>query len=86
LASSGRPVWEGTCGLLLAVNPGSNSVSVFHVHGDRLTLSQILSSGGDFPVSVSVYGNHVYVLNALGGGSLYGYRLDGGGLTPIPGS
>ena len=56
------------------------------MHGDRLALSQVLPSGGDFPVSVTVHGDHAYVLNALGGGALYGYRIAGGHLTPIPGS
>jgi len=56
------------------------------VHGDRLALSQVIWSGGDFPVSVTVHGNHAYVLNALGGGSLNGYRIAGGYLAPIPGS
>jgi 6-phosphogluconolactonase (cycloisomerase 2 family) len=37
-------------------------------------------------VSVTVSGNHAYVLNALGGGSLYGFRVDGGHLAPIAGS
>jgi 6-phosphogluconolactonase (cycloisomerase 2 family) len=46
----------------------------------------VLPSGGDFPVSVTVHGDHAYVLNALGGGSLYGYRLDGQHLTAISGS
>jgi len=35
---------------------------------------------------VTVHGDHAYVLNALGGGSLYGYRIDGGWLTSIHGS
>jgi DNA-binding beta-propeller fold protein YncE len=35
---------------------------------------------------VTVHGNHAYVLNALGGGSLYGYRVAGGRLAPIAGS
>jgi hypothetical protein len=52
------------------VNAGSNTISVFAVRGDRLALRQVLSSGGTFPVSVVVYGNLVYVLNALNGGSL----------------
>ena len=73
-------------GLLFAVNPGSNSVSVFKVRGDRLKLSQVIWSGGDFPVSVTVHGNHAYVLNALGGGTLSGYRISGGRVSPIPGS
>jgi hypothetical protein len=85
-ASQGALAYDQERGLLIAVNPGSNTISVFLVHGDRLALSQVLSSGGDFPVSVTVHGNHAYVLNALGGGSLYGYRIAGGQLAPIPGS
>ncbi|MGH3261364.1 MAG: lactonase family protein [Trebonia sp.] len=85
-ASQGALAYARDHGLLIAVNPGSNSISVFRVHGDRLTLDQVLPSGGDFPVSVTVHGNHAYVLNALGGGSLYGYRVAGGQLAPIAGS
>ena len=72
--------------LLYAVNAGSNTVSVFAVHGDRLALGQVLSSGGTFPVSVAVHGGVVYVLNARSGGSLQGYRVFGGFLAPLPGS
>jgi hypothetical protein len=75
-ASQGALAYDQARGLLIAVNPGSNTISVFYARGDRLTLSQVLSSGGDFPVSVTVHGDHAYVLNALGGGSLYGFRID----------
>jgi 6-phosphogluconolactonase (cycloisomerase 2 family) len=85
-ASQGALAYDQAHGLLIAVNPGSDTVSVFRVHGDRLTLSQVLPSGGDFPVSVTVHGDHAYVLNALGGGSLSGYRIAGQHLAPIPGS
>jgi 6-phosphogluconolactonase (cycloisomerase 2 family) len=85
-ASQGALAYDQAHGLLIAVNAGSNTISVFRVHGDRLELSQVLRSGGDFPVSVTVSGNHAYVLNALGGGSLYGFRIDGGHLAPISGS
>ena len=54
--------------------------------GDRLALRQVLSSGGSFPVSVAARGGLVYVLNALDGGRLAGYRVLGGRLVPIPGS
>ncbi len=37
-------------------------------------------------MSMSVHGDHAYVLNALGGGSLHGYRVVDWRLTPIPGS
>ena len=85
-ASQGALALDRDHGLLIAVNPGSDTISVFRVDGDQLALSQVLSSGGDFPVSVTVHGDHAYVLNALGGGSLYGYRIDGRHLTPISGS
>ncbi|MGH3269440.1 MAG: lactonase family protein, partial [Trebonia sp.] len=86
LASQGSLTYDSDHGLLFAVNAGSDTVSVFRVSGDRLELRQVIWSGGAFPVSVTVHGNHAYVLDALGGGTLYGYRITGGHLTPIPGS
>jgi 6-phosphogluconolactonase (cycloisomerase 2 family) len=86
LASQGSLQYDQEHGLLYAVNAGSDTVSVFAVDGDRLALRQVVWSGGTFPVSVSVHGNYVYVLNALGGGSVYGYRVDGGRLSPMRGS
>jgi hypothetical protein len=86
LASQGSLTYDPWHSLLYAVNAGSDTVSVFSVSGDRLALRQVLSSGGTFPVSVAVRGGLVYVLNALGGGSLQGYRVVGGFLAPIPGS
>jgi 6-phosphogluconolactonase len=50
---------------LLAVNAGSDEISVFKVLPEGLSLVDILSSGGDFPVSVTIYHDVVYVLNAL---------------------
>jgi 6-phosphogluconolactonase (cycloisomerase 2 family) len=85
-ASQGALAYDQAHGLLIAVNPGSGTISVFRVDGDRLTLRQVLPSGGAFPVSVTVHGDYAYVLDALGGGALYGYRIDGGRLTHIPGS
>ena len=83
-ASQGALAYDQAHGPLLAVNTESKTIAVFRIHGDRLTLSQILPSGGDFPVSVGVHGDHAYVLNALGGGPLYGYRVVDRRLTPIP--
>jgi|SRR5450756_1751509 len=85
-ASQGSLTYDRDSGLLFAVNPGSNTVSVFKVRGDKLHLSQVVSSGGTFPVSVTVHGDHAYVLNALGGGSISGYRISGDWLSPVPGS
>lgn len=73
-------------GLLLAVNPGSNSVSAFAVSGDTLALTQVVSSDGPFPASIATNGSLVYVLDAGGAGFVSGYRLEGGKLHPIEGS
>jgi DNA-binding beta-propeller fold protein YncE len=71
-------------GLLYAVNAGSDTITVFAVDGDRLVRRQVLPSFGDFPASVAVHGNLVYVLNARRGGSIQGYLRAGGFLIPIP--
>ena len=86
LASQGSLAYDAENHLLYAVNAGSDTVSVFAVSGDRLSLQQVVSSGGSFPVSVAVEHGLVYVLNAEGGGSLQGYRVAFGHLLPIPGS
>ena len=72
--------------LLLAVNAGSDTLSLFRVHGDHLWLRQVIASGGDFPVSIAVHRHLVYVLNAGGDGSVQGYWLWDGHLWPIRGS
>jgi hypothetical protein len=86
LASQGSLTYDPGHSLLYAVNAGSNTVSVLAVSGDRLALRQVVSSGGSFPVSIAVHGDLVYVVNALDGGFLQGYRVFGGFLVPIPGS
>jgi len=86
LASQGSLTYDRRDALLFAVNAGSNTVSVFSVRGDRLFLRQVIGSGGDFPVSVAVRGDLVYVVNALDGGRLQGYRVIFGHLWPLPGS
>ncbi|HEX5298883.1 MAG TPA: beta-propeller fold lactonase family protein [Streptosporangiaceae bacterium] len=85
-ASQGSLAYDPAHALLYAVNAGSNTISVFGVRGDRLTLHEVLGSGGSFPVSVAVHGDLVYVLNALGGGNVQGYKVLGSVLAPLPGS
>ena len=85
-ASQGALTYDEADGLLFAVNAGSSTVSVFAVSGDRLTLTQVVSSGGAFPVSVAVHDGFVYVLNALNGGSVQGYTVVGDVLLPLPAS
>src|SRR5437879_2496 len=48
--------------LLFAVNAGSGSVSVFSVHGSRLSLVDKVISGGSEPNAVAQHGNLVYVV------------------------
>jgi DNA-binding beta-propeller fold protein YncE len=86
LASQGSLAYDPASGSLLAVNAGSNTVSVFSVHGDQLALREVVPSGGSFPVSVAVQGDLVYVVNALDGGAVQGYFDLLGHLFAIPGS
>jgi 6-phosphogluconolactonase (cycloisomerase 2 family) len=85
-ASQGALAYDARDGLLLAVNPGSGTVSVFAAFGDRLALRQTISSGGSFPVSVAIDDGLLYVLNAEEGGSVTGYRVIGGRLVALAGS
>lgn len=82
LASQGSLVL--TDGLLYVTNAGSNTISVFEAHGDNLALVQVLGSGGQFPVSIAVHHDVVWVLNARDGGTVQGFRRSGGHLTPVP--
>ena len=86
LASQGSLTYDQRNHLLYAVNAGSNTVSVFSVWGDQLVLRQVVNSGGSFPVSVTVHGNLVYVLNAENGGTVQGYVALFGHLVALPGS
>ena len=86
LASQGSLVYTREHSLLLAVNAGSGSVSVFRVRGSALRLTDVVSSGGRFPASIAVQDDLVYVLNAGGPGGVQGFRLHGARLDPIPGS
>jgi 6-phosphogluconolactonase (cycloisomerase 2 family) len=86
LGSQGSLTYDRSQASLYAVNAGSNTVSVFSVRGDDLTLRQVVSSGGTFPVSVAAHGNLVSVLNAQNGGSVQEYYAFFGHLFPVPGS
>jgi 6-phosphogluconolactonase (cycloisomerase 2 family) len=86
LASQGSLTYDREHDLLFAVNAGTNTLAVFAVHGDRLALRQVVSSYGQFPVSVAVHDGLVYALNGLGGGSVQGYGIIGGHLVPLFGS
>jgi len=72
--------------VLLAVNAGSDEISVLGVGSSGLALLDKVPSGGDFPNSVALDRSLVYVLNA-NTPNITGFRLDGHGqLHAIPGS
>jgi 6-phosphogluconolactonase len=76
---------------VLAVDAGSNQISVLRAHSDgtlALAPGSPVSSGGIQPVSIAVHGQLVYVANAGNGGSNYtGFWLGRHGhLFPLPGS
>lgn len=83
LATQGSLVRTAEGRLLIAVNAGSDTISVFRVSGARLQLAQVLASGGSFPTGIAIHDDLVYALNAGGTGALSGYRIKGRRLEPI---
>jgi 6-phosphogluconolactonase len=89
LGSQDSLVLSGDGHLLLAVNAGSNEVSVFTTNGGgNLRWRDKVWSGGEFPNSVAVSRDLVYVLNAKGANpNINGFRLHiDGSLSAIPGA
>ncbi len=91
LASQGAIQVSNDGRYLLAVDAGSNQVSVLRItaNGVPVLVGQPVASGGATPVSVAVsWAGLVYLANQGPGGSGYsGFRLHfDGKLTPVPGS
>ena len=87
LGSEGAVVLSDDGRRLFAVNAGSNDVSVFDVRSDGLALLSRTPSGGTRPISLTVQGRLLYVLNAGGAGNITGFGIGAGGqLEPIAGS
>jgi len=88
LGSQGAVVLGEDNRLLFAVNAGSNSISVFAVSGDSLTLLDTVSSGGIEPVSLTVRHDLVYVVNTGGTPNISGFHIEPGAkiLAPLSGS
>jgi hypothetical protein len=102
LASQGALQVSSNGRYLIAVDAGSNQISVLRVgHGGALSVvpGGVVASGGTTPVSIAVHGEQrsgrdddggdlVYVANAGKGGSNYtGFTLgENGRLDPVPGS
>jgi 6-phosphogluconolactonase len=90
LASQGALQFSADGRYLIAVDAGSNQISVLRVHSDgslSLVPGGVVSSDGVLPDSIAVHGSLVYVANSGAGDSNYtGFRLFRGQLLPISGS
>src|SRR5207253_1137148 len=88
LGSQGSLAMTTNLNWLLAVNAGSNEISVFRILETGLTLVSRVASGGTRPISIATNGTLVYVLNAGGAGNITGFKLDSahGWLTMMPNS
>lgn len=92
LGSQGSVILSADNHWLLVCNVGSDQISVFAVNDHGLTLSDLAPSGGRMPLSLTLHGDLLYVLNgggALPGGSdnITAFRLSNSGtLTAVAGS
>ncbi len=71
---------------LFAVDAGSNQISAFEITHDGLRLVSHVASGGVMPISLTVHGNLVYVLNAGGTANITGFTFRHDELAPLAGS
>lgn len=76
LGSQGALVLSSDRRLLFAVNAGSNDITVFGTIADRLQFLERVPSRGTKPISITVHGDLVYVLNAGGTPNIVGFRLE----------
>lgn len=87
LGSQGSLIFSPNGMWLLAVNAGSDDISVFRTLSNGPVPVELSDSGGDFPVSITIFHNLVYVLNGGTDPNITGFFIDHAGqLTPIPGS
>jgi 6-phosphogluconolactonase len=86
LASQGALILSQSNQFLFAVNAGSNQISVLKV-STGLTLVGVVDSGGVRPISLTLHGDLLYVLNEGGTPNITGFTVgDDGTLTPLAGS
>jgi len=87
LGSQGSLILSSDGHFLFAVNAGSNSISVMSVGRSGLTMVATVPSGGTEPVSLALFKNLLYVLNAGGTPNITGFGLaPDGTLSQLPGS
>ncbi len=83
LGSQGAVILSDDGRQLFAVNSGDTTVSLFDVQPDGLALDETVSSGGSQPISATVHGNLLYVLNGSG---ISGFTDGKQSLTALAGS
>jgi 6-phosphogluconolactonase len=83
LASQGSLTLSDDRSVLLAVNAGSGTLSVFRVFGSHLALTDVAPTGGSEPNAVAQHGKLVYVLNTAGTSSVVGFQLREGKLVRL---
>lgn len=87
LGSQGSLMQSDDKRFLFAVNAGSNEVSVLGVGTNGVHLLSKTPSGGKMPISATVHGDLVYVLNAGGTPHINGFVLNlDGSLRPLSNS
>ena len=90
LGSQSPLILNPTNTFLFAVNAISNSITVFRInHEDNtLELTDMVDTNGDFPVSLTLHDDILYVLNSGGSASISGFEFDNddGRLAHISGS
>jgi 6-phosphogluconolactonase (cycloisomerase 2 family) len=83
LGTQGALVLDASNRFLFAVNAGSNNISVFGVTANGLSAVRTTASAGQNPISLTAFGNLLYVLNdggAVGGrDTIAGFRVDANG-------
>jgi len=87
LGDQGALIFDSKNGLFFAVNAGDNSISMLGLQPDgTLSLYSKIASGGVDPVSLTLSGSTLYVLNAgsaSSAGNISGFTVDPAGLVPI---
>ncbi len=89
LGSQGALVFDASQNRFFAVNPGDDTISMMALQDDGSVMQEAnVDSGGTAPISITVHGNVVYVLNAGDSGSstpanISGFRISGSSLSPI---
>ena len=87
LGSQGAVALSDNDQLLFAVNAGSNQISAFSVKKHGLRLLDVADSGGVMPISLTIHGRLLYVLNAGDSGNITGFVIGRNGkLSALNGS